>query len=276
MGGQPDKDSNMSAIEKFDRRAEAVNSLLCVGLDADFEKLPERYKSETNPQFAFNKWIIDQTHEVAAAYKPNVAFYEARGAQGWTELKMTIEYLRENHPEIFTILDAKRADIDSTNNGYVKAIFDELGFDAVTLHPYLGSEAMKPFLERGDKVSIILGRTSNKGAGEFQDVLVNGQPLWQYVATTVRDIWNSLHNCMLVVGATYPEEMAELRALMGDMTFLVPGIGAQGGDLEKAVKAGLNSQGRGMIINSARGIIFDQNPGAAAEKLKQEINAFRG
>ena len=171
----------MNPVEKYNLRIDKVNSLLCVGLDSDFEKLPERFKTAEFPQFEFNKWIIEQTSEFVSAFKPNSAFYEARGEKGWKELQMTIDFLRQNYGDIFTILDAKRADIGNTNQGYVKAIFDALGFDAVTLHPYLGKEALKPFLNREDKVSIILCRSSDLGADEFQDLLVAGKTLLQTV-----------------------------------------------------------------------------------------------
>ncbi len=252
-----------------------MNSLVCVGLDSDFEKIPERFKKLENPQFEFNKWIIDQTAEFAACYKPNIAFYEVRGDQGIKELKMTTEYLGENHPDIFTICDAKRADIGNTNNGYVEEFFDWFGFDAITLHPYLGKEALKPFLDRADKGSVILCRTSNAGAGELQDLLVDGKPVWQIVAEKVRDEWNYNHNCMLVVGATYPEEMKKLRNIMGKTAFLVPGIGAQGGDVKATVEAGMSEDKRGMIINSSRGIIFSEDPSAEVRKLRDEINKYR-
>lgn len=267
-------------IDKYNKRAKKINSLLCVGLDADFEKIPERFLKMEFSQFEFNKWIIEETHEYAAAYKPNSAFYEARGDKGMKELKMTMKYLIKNHPDIFTILDAKRADIGNTNNGYVSAIFGWLGFDAVTLHPYLGQEALQPFLDRSDKGSIILCRTSNPGASELQDlnvqhsVLDKSIPLWQIVAEKVSEGWNKNNNCMLVVGATYPKEMRKIRGITGDMTFLVPGIGVQGGDLKSVIKAGLNSQGLGLIINSARGIIFAENPKKEAKKLCEEIREY--
>ena len=265
----------MNAIEKYQARVGAVNSLVCVGLDSDIYRLPERFLSLEFPQLAFNQWIIEQTHELVAAYKPNIAFYEARGAEGLAELQMTMDFLRSEYPEIVTICDAKRADIGSTNEGYVKGIFDTLGFDMVTLHPYLGQEALEPFLARKEKGCIILCRTSNPGAGELQDLEIDGKKVWQIVAQKVRDEWNEYDNCLLVVGATYPEELAEIRKIMGDMTFLVPGIGAQGGDVEKTVKAGLNSQGGGMIINSSRGIILSQDPRAAAASLREQINQYR-
>ena len=184
---------------------------------------------------------------------------------------MTFDYINQTYPEIITILDAKRADIGNTNNGYVEYAFDWLNADGITLHPYLGSEALKPFLERTDKTSIILCRTSNKGAGEFQDIVSkDGETMYKIVAKKVSTEWNKLGNCMMVIGATYPEELAEVRKIAGDMTFLVPGIGAQGGDVEKTVKAGLNSKGTGMIINSSRGIIFASSGPDFAEVAEQE------
>lgn len=265
----------MNIIDKYNLRVDEVNSLLCIGLDSEFEKLPDRFKLLDNPQFEFNKWIIGQTHEYAAVYKPNVAFYEARGDQGILELKMTMDYLRGEYPDIFTICDCKRADIGNTNNGYIKSLFDWFGFDAITLHPYLGREALQSFLDRKDKGCIILCRTSNPGAGELQDLVSDGKPIWQIVAEKVRDEWNENGNCMLVVGATYPKEMKTIRDLAGDMTFLVPGVGVQGGEIKPVLEVGLNSQKKGLIINSARGIIFSDNPGEEAKKLKNEINFYR-
>lgn len=263
------------AIEKLETRIKAANSLVCVGLDADFDKLPERFKALPEPQFEFNKWIINQTHEFVCAYKPNMAFYEARGEQGWHELNLTMEYLIEYHPDIFTICDAKRADIGNTNQGYVSALFDQLGFDAITLHPYLGQEALEPFLEREDKVSIILCKTSNPGSSELQDQVLGEKKLWQSVAELVSRKWNSRNNCMLVVGATYPDELKQVRQIVGEMTLLVPGIGAQGGEVAATVKAGLNSQATGLIINSARAIIFADDPRGGAQDLQQAINQHR-
>jgi len=262
-----------TASDKYNKRAREISSLLCVGLDADFEKIPKRFLKKDMPQFAFNQWIIEETHEYAAAFKINIAFYEARGDQGIKELKETMEYLRVYYPDIFTILDAKRADIGNTNNGYVASIFDWLGFDAVTLHPYLGAEALEPFLNRKDKVCIVLCRTSNPGAGELQDLEFAGKKLWQIVAEKVSKDWNKNKNCMLVVGATYPEEMKKIRSLAPDMTFLVPGIGAQGGDLESVMQAGLDRENLGLIINSSRGIIFSENPREEARKLCAQIQS---
>ncbi len=268
----------MNPIEKYNQRARKINSLLCVGLDADFEKLPEKFKNlaSSMAQFEFNKYIIEETHEYAAAFKPNVAFYEARGVEGMEALKKTMDYLHEKHPDIFTILDAKRADIGNTNNGYVTAIFDWLGFDAMTVHPYLGSEALEPFLVRKDKCTIVLVKTSNRGSGELQDlVLENKEILWQFVAKKVSGEWNKNNNLMIVVGGTYPEELAKARELTGEMTFLVPGIGTQGGEVSKIISNGKNSAGLGLIINSARGIIFAENPKEEAKKLRDEINQYR-
>jgi orotidine-5'-phosphate decarboxylase len=193
-----------TAMERLLARIDAVDSMLCVGLDSAMGRLPHRFRDADRPQLAFNRWIIDQTHPYVAAYKPNLAFYEARGARGWEELAETLAYLRSVEPRIFTIGDAKRADIDSTNAGYVAGLLDGLGFDAITLHPYLGQAALQPFLERTDKVCIVLCRTSNRGAGELQDLDTGDGPLWEVVARRVRDDWNVNGNCMLVVGATYP------------------------------------------------------------------------
>ncbi len=266
--------TNKTIVDKYNEQAKKINSLLCVGLDPDFEKLPEKFKAKEFPQFEFNKYIIDETHEYAAAYKPNSAFYESRGDIGIKELKMTMEYLTKNHPDIFTILDAKRGDIGNTNNGYVNSIFDWLGFDAVTLHPYLGREALLPFLDRADKGSIILCRTSNSGAGELQDLISDGKPVWQIVAEKVSKDWNKNNNCMLVVGATYPQEMKKIREVTGEMTFLVPGIGAQGGSVAEVMASGLNSAGLGLVISSSRGIIFAENPKEEARKLCEEIRKY--
>jgi len=262
-------------IEKYEKRSSKVNSLVCVGLDADFEKIPERFRKMEHPQFEFNKFLIEETHEFVAAYKPNSAFYEARGDAGIRELKMTMEYLQKEHPDIFTIDDAKRGDMGNTNNGYVTSIFDWLGFDAVTVHPYLGGEALTPFLERTDKTTIVLCRTSNPGSGELQNLETDGKPFWHIVAEKVSKEWNTNKNCMLVVGATFPEEMKKIRAIAPQMTFLVPGIGAQGGDVSKTLAAGLTGERGGLIINSSRGVIFSTRPREEAKKLRDEINSHR-
>ncbi len=258
-------------------------SLLCVGLDSDPIRLPEHLRDQPNAQFEFNKAIIDATAEFACAYKPNSAFYETAGANGIEQLYKTCTYIREHYPEIPIILDAKRADIGNTNAGYVRFAFEYLGVDAITIQPYLGREAIQPFLDCKDKGIIVLCRTSNAGAGEFQDLSTGGQPLYVQVAKAVRDRWNANGNCLLVIGATYPQEMAEIRRLVGDdIVFLVPGIGAQGGDVKAALEAGLTQAGNGLIINSSRGIIFASSgqdfANAAAKQaqaLRDTINVYR-
>lgn len=265
----------MNAIEKYNQRVDKVNSLVCVGLDSDIGRFPKGFESSQFPQFDFNKKIIDSTHPYVSAYKPNIAFYEARGERGIRELKMTMEYLRESFPDVLTICDAKRADIANSNEQYASCIFDWFGFDAVTLHPYLGQEALQPFLEREDRGCIILCRTSNPNAGEFQDLEIDGKPLWQIVIEHVRDAWNEKGNCMIFMGATYPEEMRKARELAPHMTFLTAGVDVQGGEAEKVVRAGLDAKGRGLIINSSRGILFSEDPGDEARKLRDEINRLR-
>ncbi len=273
-----DRNDNGNCMQNFlqeiNQAMQNNNSLLCVGLDSDFARLPERFKKEKQPQFEFNKWIIEQTHEHVCCYKPNSAFYEARGAQGIEELRLTIDYLRDNHPEIPILLDAKRGDIGNTNAQYAQFAFKYLGVDAITLHPYQGLEALEPFLQYKDKGCIILCRTSNPEAREFQDRLINGKPLWQVVAERASELQEKYANLLLVVGATYPEEMKKIRKITGEMTFLVPGLGNQGGDLEAVIKSGLNSKKQGLILNSSRGIIFAENPGKQARELKERIKNY--
>lgn len=265
----------MKAVDKYNTRAEKINSLLCVGLDSDLARLPSAFLDHETPQFAFNRHIIDAAAQYAAAFKFNMAFYEVNGAAGWRQLAQSLEYLRQLQPDALTICDAKRADIGNTSAAYARSIFVELGFDAVTLNPYLGRDALQPFLDYKDKACIILCRTSNPGSAELQDLAVVDRPLWRLVAEKVTREWNANRNCMLVVSAANPAEMAQIRALASDMTFLVPGIGAQGGDINAVLAAGLNSAGRGLIINSSRGIIFSDDPAAAAAALRATINEHR-
>lgn len=262
----------MNVVVKYRERAQAVNSLVCAGLDSAAAKIPARFGGDV---FAFNQWIIEQTHPFVCAYKPNIAFYEARGADGWRDMQRTMDYLHANHPDILTICDAKRADNSTSNKGYVTAIFDQLGFDAVTLHPYMGRQSLAPFLERMDKACIILCRTSNPGDDELQNVQIDGKPLWRIVAERVRDEWNTHGNCMLVVGATHPKELAQVREIVCDMPLLVPGVGAQGGDVEAAVRAGIDSTRGGLIINASRSIIYADNPAIEARDLRDQINQAR-
>jgi orotidine-5'-phosphate decarboxylase len=265
-------------IGAFKQSAQKNNSLLCVGLDPDLAKLPTGHD-----QLSFNKAIIDATHDVVCCYKPNSAFYEAAGAEGIQALKETCEYIRENYPDIPIILDAKRADIGNTNIGYMQFCYDYLDADAVTLQPYMGGEAIQPFLDREDKGVVVLCRTSNAGSAEFQDLQVDKKPLYQVVAQKVADEWNKNNNCMLVVGATYPDEITKVRSIVGDdMWFLIPGVGAQGGDVEATVTAAANNEKNGFVINSSRGIIFASSDADFAEvarkkaiELKDEINNYR-
>lgn len=239
---------------------------LCVGLDPDFDKIPESARKEGTREtiVSFNRAIIDATRDLVCAYKPNSAFYEAHGDEGWNALRETIQYIRDQAPDVAVILDAKRGDIGNTNNGYVESAYDHLHADAVTVQPYLGREAIQPFLDRVNKGVIVLCRTSNEGADEFQDLKVDGtsiglsarKPLYQVVAEHVARDWNVNGNCALVVGATYPEELAQVRAIVGDMPILIPGIGTQNGDLQKTVAAGKTSDGKGMIISASRAVIF--------------------
>lgn len=278
----------MTFQQKLDLIVKKQKTLLCVGLDTDIEKLPIKFKKEQSPQFNFNKYIIDQTHDLVCCYKPNSAFYESHGPDGIQELKKTCDYIRQTYPEIPILLDFKRGDIENTNDSYAQFAFDYLHVDAVTVQPYLGKEALEPFLKQKNKGIFVLCRTSNRGAGEFQDVVVQlagqseekvdqGRPLqlYKYIAKQVATAWNKHKNCSVVAGATFPEELAEIRGIVGDMTLLIPGIGAQGGSMEKTVRAGLNSKKAGMIINSSRAILFADNPRHEAEKLQDEINSFR-
>lgn len=261
---------------------------VCIGLDSDYDKLPDSLKKSTDDiegsLTKFNHSIVDATAEMVCAYKVNSAFYEGFGLAGLKATQTTIKYIKKNSPQVTVILDYKRGDIGNTNFGYVKYAFDVLDADAVTVSPYLGKEAMKPFLDRKDKGIIVLAKTSNPGASEFQDLLVgqNQEPLYKVIARNVAKSWNENGNCGLVVGATYPSEAAQIRKVAGDIPFLIPGIGAQGGDLEATVKAGRDSKNQGMIINSSRGIIFassgaDYAQAARAEtqRLIEEINRFR-
>lgn len=266
----------MTFQQKYEKIVAKNNSLLCVGLDPDLNKIPESLKSNSStPIFDFNKAIIDATHKYVSAYKPNTAFYEATAENGIAQLKQTCDYIRANHSDIPIIIDAKRGDIGTTNKGYVEFIFDYLQADAVTLHPYLGKEALLPFLDRTEKGSILLCRTSNPGAGEFQDLLLENTPLYKHIAQKIVNDWNNNNNCMLVVGATYPEELKEVRKIAPNMILLVPGIGAQGGDIEKTLQAGLDSNKSGLIISSSRGIIYASSGEDFAEKAKQEAQKLR-
>jgi orotidine-5'-phosphate decarboxylase len=256
-------------------------NFVCVGLDSDYEQLPIAVKQSGSVEealFVFNREIIDATHDLVCAYKPNAAFYEAQGEAGLRALMRTVYYIRETYLTIPVILDAKRADIGSTNAGYVSAAFDRLGVDAITVHPYLGKEALAPFLARKEKGIIVLAKTSNPGSGEFQDMLVGEarEPLYQVVARHVAQSWNENGNCAVVVGATYPAELQRVRAIVGDMPILIPGIGVQGGEIAATVSAGKDSRGWGMIINSSRGIIYASRSEDFAEAARRAVEELKG
>ncbi|WP_282044365.1 orotidine-5'-phosphate decarboxylase [Winogradskyella flava] len=246
-------------------------SFLCIGLDVDLNKIPKHLLNEEDPIFAFNKAIIDATHHLCVAYKPNTAFYEAYGIRGWKALEKTINYLNENHPEIYTIADAKRGDIGNTSTMFAKAFFEDLGFDSVTVAPYMGKDSVEPFLAFEDKHTILLALTSNQGAFDFQTKTVNGVELYKQVLETSKS-WQNSENLMYVVGATKAEYLADIRKIIPDSFLLVPGVGAQGGNLQEVCKFGMNDS-IGLLINSSRGIIYasqgDDFAQAAASKAEE-------
>jgi orotidine-5'-phosphate decarboxylase len=262
----------------------AAGRHLVVGLDPDPRRIPEAVAPEAAPAarvVEFNRRIVERTADLVCAYKPNAAFYEALGADGFAALAETIAAIRQIAPGAAVILDAKRADIGSTNAGYVAAAFDQLGVDAITVHPYLGREALAPFLEREEKLVIVLARTSNPGAGEFQDLLADGLPLYRHVSRAVAGEWNAAGNCGLVVGATYPDELRAVREdVPATMPILIPGAGAQGGDVAAAVAANREAGSDAFLIAASRSIVYassgDDFAGAArgaAESLDAEIRA---
>ncbi len=232
-------------------------SFLCIGLDVDLDKIPTHLLAEEDPIFEFNKQIIDATHHLAVAYKPNVAFYEAYGLKGWTALKKTIDYLNTNYPEIFTIADAKRGDIGNTSTRYAKAFFEDLNFDSITVAPYMGSDSVEPFLAFKDKFTILLALTSNKGGLDFQGLKIDGIELYKEVIKTALT-WRNSENLMFVAGATKPTYFSEIRKIVPHHFLLVPGVGAQGGNLQEVCKYGLTKD-CGLLVNSARSIIYASN-----------------
>ena len=246
-------------------------SFLCIGLDVDLDKIPKHLLKEEDPIFTFNKAIIDATHHLCVAYKPNTAFYEAYGIKGWQALEKTINYLNEHHPEIYTIADAKRGDIGNTSTMYAKAFFEDLGFDSVTVAPYMGKDSVEPFLAFEDKHTILLALTSNQGAFDFQTKSVDGVEMYKQVLETSKH-WNNSQNLMYVVGATKAEFLADIRKIIPDNFLLVPGVGAQGGNLQDVCKYGMNDT-VGLLINSSRGIIYasqdEEFAQSAAEKAEE-------
>ncbi|PWQ93543.1 orotidine-5'-phosphate decarboxylase [Leucothrix arctica] len=270
----------MTFIEKLSCAWEKNNSLVCVGLDPDTERFPSSLRDVPDAIFQFNKAIIDATHDLVCAYKPQIAYFSAESAED--QLEKTIQYIQTEYPDIPVILDSKRGDIGSTAKKYAVEAFERYKADAVTINPYLGFDSAEPFLNYKDKGTVLLCRTSNRGANDLQDLDVGGMPLYQKVASMITEQWNFNKNCMLVVGATWPSQMSEVREIVGDMPFLVPGVGAQGGDIEALVKAGQTANGTGLIISSSRGVIYaseGDNFASAARSvvvdLREKINLHR-
>ncbi len=276
-------------LEKLRRRWHDGRTLLCIGLDPELVQLPTAHGADVETALVtFNMAIVDATADLVCAYKPNAAFYERHGAAGWNALARTIEYIHSRHPGVPVLVDAKRGDMGNTAQAYADAILDTLNADAVTLHPYLGSDALQPFLKRADRGCFILAHTSNPGASEFQDLTLRTadgteEPLYLAVARTVARRWNTNGNCGLVVGATYPEQLRAIRQAVGDLPLLIPGIGAQGGDLAAVVNMGLDSQGAGLLISASRSVIFASSGADFAEaarreaqRLRDEIEGLRG
>ena len=243
-------------------------SFLTVGLDVDLNKIPSHLLELEDPIFEFNKAIIDATHDLCVSYKPNIAFFEAYGLKGWMSLQKTINYINDNYPDIFTIADAKRGDIGNTSSMYAKAFFEDLNFDSVTVAPYMGKDSVEPFLAFDNKHTIMLALTSNEGAFDFQTLLVEGKELYKQVLETSKS-WKNSENLMYVVGATKAEYFTEIRKIVPDSFLLVPGVGAQGGNLSEVCKYGMNDN-IGLLINSSRGIIYASNGIDFAEKARAE------
>lgn len=251
-------------------------SFLCVGLDSDIAKIPEHLLTAEDPVFEFNKAIVDATAEYTIAYKPNIAFYESRGVEGWLSLEKTVKYIKAKYPEIFTIADAKRGDIGNTSQMYAKAFLQTLDFDSITVAPYMGEDSVTPFLQYKEKWVILLALTSNKGAFDFQFFESGSQKLYEKVLEKSQD-WGDAQNMMYVVGATKAEMLGGIRKIVPDHFLLVPGVGAQGGSLEEVARYGMNSH-CGLIVNSSRGIIFADKTenfafraGEEAQKLQSDM-----
>jgi len=241
-------------IEYLISQIHQKKSFLCVGLDTDLDKIPKHLLKDEDPIFSFNKAIIDATHPFCVAYKPNIAFYEAYGLQGWKSLERTMEYLNANHPEMFTIADAKRGDIGNTSTRYAKAFFETMDFDSITIAPYMGKDSVEPFLEFQDKHTILLALTSNQGAFDFQTKNVDGQELYKEVLS-VSKTYKGAERLMYVVGATKATYLEDIRKIVPENFLLVPGVGAQGGSLQEVCKYGITKD-VGLLVNSSRGILY--------------------
>jgi orotidine-5'-phosphate decarboxylase len=270
----------MGFMQALKARWADSGSLVCVGLDPEPAKFPSRVAQQADAVFAFCRAIADATAEYACAFKPQIAHFAALGAE--LTLQRLIAHIHEIHPGVPVILDAKRGDIGSTAQQYAREAFDRYAADAVTANPYLGRDSVQPFLDRADRGVIILCRTSNPGAGDLQDLLVDGRPLYQHVAEKVARAWNGNGNCALVVGATWPEQLREVRAIIGDMPILVPGVGAQGGDAEAVVRNAATKDGTGLLVSSSRAILYASSgddyadaAARAARELRDTINAAR-
>ena len=270
----------MDFMQALRERWTGANSLVCVGLDPEPAKFPAHLRERPDAVFEFCRDIVDATADLACCFKPQIAHFAALEAEH--TLQRLIAHIHDKHPGVPVILDAKRGDIGSTAERYAAEAFDRFGADAVTLNPYLGRDSVQPFLERAGKGVVLLCRTSNPGARDFQDLDCGGKPLYQRIAATIANEWNEAGNCLLVVGATWPRELAEVRAIVGDMPLLVPGIGAQGGDVEAVVGQGATADGQGLLISSSRAILYAGNgedfaaaARAAASDLREAINGFR-
>ncbi len=272
----------MKFLDKLGAATARNDSLLCVGLDPDIAKFPAELQGRPDAIFAFCKSIIDATADMACAFKPQIAYFAALGAED--QLQAICDYLRTAYPHIPIVLDAKRGDIGATAEQYAREAFERYRADAVTVNPYMGFDSVEPYLQWQDQGVIVLCRTSNPGGSDLQFLQVDGKPLYQHVARLVAEQWNRNGQCGLVVGATFPQEIAAVRAIVGDMPLLVPGIGAQGGDIEATVRAGQTAGGTGMMINSSRAILyarpaagesFAQAAARVARETRDAINAFR-
>jgi orotidine-5'-phosphate decarboxylase len=275
----------MSFITALKQRWKESDSLVCVGLDPEPEKFPVRFAGDEDAVFGFCRAIVDATAEFACAFKPQIAHFAALAAEG--ALQRLVAHIHASHPGIPVILDSKRGDIGSTAQRYAVEAFDRYAADAVTVNPYLGRDSVQPFLDHADKGVVILCRTSNPGAGDLQDLLVQadngvGRPLYQHVAEKIARDWNAHGNCALVVGATWPEQLREVRTIVGDVPFLVPGVGAQGGDVAAVVGNAKTADGTGLIVSSSRAILyasrgddFADAAANAARSLRDEINRYR-
>jgi orotidine-5'-phosphate decarboxylase len=270
----------MSFITALKNRWQEANSLVCVGLDPEPAKFPAKFSGDADAVFAFCRDIVDATAPYVCAFKPQIAHFAALGAED--ALQRLIAHIHAAHPGIPVILDSKRGDIGSTAQHYASEAFDRFAADAVTANPYLGRDSVQPFLDRADRGVVILCRTSNPGAGDLQDLVIDGRPLYQHVAEKVARDWNGHGNCALVVGATWPAQLKEVRAIVGDVPFLVPGVGAQGGDVEAVVSNAKTADGTGLIVSSSRAVLYasagdDYAEAAAGEarRLRDEINRYR-